>query len=37
MAINQTSRRWTMAIQDRKGALNYFAIMIDERMPKNSI
>lgn len=36
MAINEASKRWTKAIHDWKEALNHFAIMFDDRMPKNT-
>jgi transposase-like protein len=35
MAISEASKRWTKAIHNWKEALNHFAIMFEERMPKN--
>ena len=35
MAIHEASKRWTMPIPKWKEALNHFAIMFAERMPKN--
>lgn len=34
MAIHEASRKWTMPIHHWKQALNHFAIMFEERMPK---
>ena len=34
MAINEASKRWTMPIRNWRPALNHFAIMFEERMPK---
>ena len=34
MAIHEASKRWTMPIRNWKEALNHFAIMFAERMPK---
>lgn len=34
MAISEASKRWTKAIHNWKEALNHFAIMFEERMPK---
>lgn len=33
LAMDNTSRKWTMPIRDWKAALNRFAIRFDERMP----
>jgi transposase-like protein len=35
MAIHEASKRWTMPIPKWKEALNHFAIMFEDRMPKN--
>lgn len=35
MAIHEASKKWTMPIPHWKAALNHFAIMFEERMPKN--
>ena len=34
MAIREASRKWTMPIRKWKEALNHFAIMFEDRMPK---
>lgn len=34
MAIREASRKWTMPIHHWKQALNYFAILFEDRMPK---
>ncbi|MCA9203974.1 MAG: transposase [Planctomycetales bacterium] len=34
LAIHEASRRWTMPFRNWKEALNHFAIMFAERMPK---
>ncbi len=34
MAIREASKRWTMPIPNWKPALNHFALMFEERMPK---
>jgi transposase-like protein len=34
MAIREASRKWTMPIRHWKQALNYFAILFEDRMPK---
>ena len=34
MAIREASRRWTMPIRKWKEALNHFAILFEDRMPK---
>ena len=34
LAINEASKRWTKAIHNWKEALNHFAIMFEDRMPK---
>ena len=34
MAIREASRKWTMPIHHWKQAVNYFAILFEERMPK---
>jgi putative transposase len=36
MAIHEASRKWTMPIHHWKQALNHFAILFDDRMPKPS-
>ncbi len=36
MAIHEASRKWTMPIRHWKSALNHFAILFEERMPKPS-
>jgi transposase-like protein len=36
MAIREASRKWTMPIQHWKQALNHFAILFEDRMPKNA-
>lgn len=36
MAIHEASRKWTMPIPKWKEALNHFAILFQERMPKNN-
>jgi len=36
MAIREASRKWTMPIQYWKQALNHFAILFEDRMPKNA-
>jgi len=33
MAINEASRKWTMPVRNWKLALNYFAILFENRMP----
>jgi putative transposase len=33
MAINEASKKWTMPIRNWKQALNYFAILFEDRMP----
>jgi transposase-like protein len=35
LAISEASKRWTKAIHNWKEALNHFAIMFQERMPKD--
>jgi transposase-like protein len=35
MAIHEASKRWTMPIPRWKEALNHFAILFEDRMPKN--
>ena len=35
MAISEASKRWTKALHNWKEALNHFAIMFEERMPKD--
>lgn len=35
MAIHEASKKWTMPIRKWKEALNHFAIMFEDRMPKN--
>jgi transposase-like protein len=35
MAINEASKRWTKALRNWKEALNHFAIMFEDRMPKD--
>jgi putative transposase len=35
MAISEASKRWTKAIHNWKEALNHFAIMFEDRMPKD--
>lgn len=35
LALRNISKKWTMPIQNWKAALNRFAIMFDERMPKH--
>jgi len=35
MAIHEASKRWTMPIPKWKDALNHFAILFTDRMPKN--
>ena len=35
MAIHEASKKWTMPIPKWKEALNHFAIMFEDRMPKN--
>jgi transposase-like protein len=35
MAINEASKKWTMPIKNWKEALNHFAILFEDRMPKN--
>ena len=34
LALNNTSRRWTMPIHDWKAALNRFTIQFEDRMPE---
>lgn len=34
MAVSEASKRWTKAIHNWKEALNHFAIMFEDRMPK---
>jgi transposase-like protein len=34
MAIHEASKKWTMPIRNWKAALNHFAIMFEDRMPK---
>ncbi len=34
MAVRQASRKWTMPIHHWKQALNHFAILCEDRMPK---
>jgi transposase-like protein len=34
MAIHEASKKWTMPIPKWKEALNHFAIMFEDRMPK---
>lgn len=34
MAISEASKRWTMPIRNWRPALNHFAILFEERMPK---
>jgi putative transposase len=34
MAIHEASKRWTLALQNWKEALNQFAILFEDRMPK---
>lgn len=34
MAVSEASKRWTKALHNWKEALNHFAIMFEERMPK---
>jgi transposase-like protein len=36
MAIHEASRKWTMPIRHWKSALNHFAILFEDRMPKPS-
>jgi putative transposase len=36
MAIREASRKWTMPIHNWKQALNHFAILYEERMPKTA-
>ena len=36
MAIHEASKKWTMPIPKWKEALNHFAILFEDRMPKNS-
>jgi transposase-like protein len=36
LAIHEASRRWTMPIVGWKAALNHFAILFENRMPKGS-
>jgi len=33
LALMNISRKWTMPLQNWKGALNRFTIMFEERMP----
>lgn len=35
MAISEASKRWTKAIHNWKEALNHFAILFEDRMPKD--
>ena len=35
MAIHEASKKWTMPIRKWKEALNHFAIMFEDRLPKN--
>lgn len=35
MAVSEASKRWTKAIHNWKEALNHFAIMFEDRMPKD--
>ena len=35
LATGEASKRWTKAIHNWKEALNHFAIMFQERMPKD--
>lgn len=37
MAVSEASRRWTKALHNWKEALNHFAIMFEDRMPKELI
>ncbi len=36
MAILEASKKWTMPIQNWKAALNHFAILFEDRMPKQT-
>jgi putative transposase len=36
MAIHEASRKWTMSIRNWKEALNYFAILFEDRMPEHT-
>lgn len=36
MAIHEASRKWTMPIRHWKSALNHFAILFEDRMPKTN-
>ena len=36
MALHEASKKWTMPIPKWKEALNHFAILFEDRMPKNS-
>lgn len=36
MAIREASRKWTMPIRNWKSALNHFAILFEDRLPKAS-
>jgi transposase-like protein len=36
MAIHEASKKWTMPIPKWKEALNHFAILFEDRMPKNN-
>lgn len=36
MAINEASRKWTMPVRNWKLALNYFAILFENRMPASA-
>lgn len=37
MAVSEASKRWTKALHNWKEALNHFAIMFEDRMPKELI
>jgi putative transposase len=37
MAVNEASKKWTKALHNWKEALNHFAIMFEDRMPKELI
>ena len=35
MAIHEASKKWTKPIRNRKSALNHFAILFEDRLPKD--
>jgi putative transposase len=36
LAIHEAAKRWTLPIKNWKAALNHFAILFEDRLPRNS-